>query len=495
MDKMAAEHEMNTDDKDFLEHVAMLEEAEIIVDDELKLPISAERTIIKVECQGKKSFDVPVFQIFVPRRYNVAAKYLNDRAILETQTLKNMIPFSVSKNDPETFYREMVTHAKFLHEHRCITIQQVPPSDFSTTFPTNCIDDDMKKTLHHVLLNNKMIDRVHVHKDKTSVIIAVNSKNVKSVEEWLDEKLPDYPYGPTRDTRPTSNASIGSSSNRTGKYSKIFGQAKENDSSTECSFDPSTIASTTSPRYKNNAWSNGPPMNVSFNRRQRNRVSLNLENDDDKNKTEDNHLEDGTDKIRDGDSYRGYGDTFSRTSNNSNTDSIKTEVSAMVEKALAAERATLAAKFEALERQQQEFNNKVKEWDQKMMTLKNDIVDSTVKGTVTLLSGTMSPFATKEDNIKLQEQTNKEIHSAVNSTNNEIASLKDGISALLQRTNHLFASIHDPDETSPPRKTRHLPSTTNQQQEDDHLDPNNPKRLFTEEADTDMITMDSVGGE
>lgn len=69
MDKLAAEHEMNKDDEEFLEHVGMLEEAEIIVNNELRLPISAERTIIKVECQGKKSFEAPVFQIFVPRRF------------------------------------------------------------------------------------------------------------------------------------------------------------------------------------------------------------------------------------------------------------------------------------------------------------------------------------------------------------------------------------------------------------------------------------------
>ena len=200
MDKLAAEHEMNNDDEDFLNHIKMLEEAEIIVNDKLKLPISAERTILKVECQGKKPFEVPVFQIFVPRRYNEAAKYLNDRALLDTQTVK-------------------------------------------------------------------------------------------------------------------------------------------------------------------------------------------------------------------------------------------------------------------------------------------------------LLTGTMSPFATKEDNIKLQEQTNKEIHSAVNTTNTEIASLKDGITTLLQRTNHLFASIHDPDETSPPRKTRQIHESQYQPQEQMTDEPHTPTRLFTTEADTDMENMDSVSGD
>ena len=48
MDKLAAEHERNKDDEEFLQHVKMLEEADIIVDDKLKIPISAERTIIRV---------------------------------------------------------------------------------------------------------------------------------------------------------------------------------------------------------------------------------------------------------------------------------------------------------------------------------------------------------------------------------------------------------------------------------------------------------------
>ena len=151
---------------------------------------------------------------------------------------------------------------------------------------------------------------------------------------------------------------------------------------------------------------------------------------------------------------------------------------------MAKEKAALAAKLAEFERQQNEFNEKVKEWDQKLMAMKQDIVDSTVKGTMNLLTSTSTPFATKEDNIKLQEQTNRVIHAAVNTTNTEIASLKDGISALLQRTNHLFATIHDPDESSPPRKTQQTTEIGN-----DHK-PTSPVRLF--EADTAMELLDGV---
>jgi hypothetical protein len=117
--------------------------------------------------------------------------------------------------------------------------------------------------------------------------------------------------------------------------------------------------------------------------------------------------------------------------------------------------------------------------------MKQDIVDSTVKGTMTLLTSTTTPFATKEDNIRLQEQTNRVIHAAVNTTNTEIESLKDGILALLQHTNHLLATIHDPDKTSPPRKSQ---STMEPRKEPD---PTTPVQLFNA-ADTVMETMDGV---
>jgi hypothetical protein len=145
----------------------------------------------------------------------------------------------------------------------------------------------------------------------------------------------------------------------------------------------------------------------------------------------------------------------------------------------------LEAKLLAFKKPQQQFNDKVKEWDQKMMTMKQDIVDSTVKGTMTLLTSTTTPFGTKKDNIRLQEQTNRVIHAAVITTNTEIASLNDGILALLQRTNHLFVTIHDPDKTSLTRKTQ---STMEPRKEPD---PTTPVRLFNA-ADTAMETMDGV---
>ena len=81
IDRMAAEHDTNEDDATFLTNLDKLQAAGLIEDDILQIPISVERNTVKVECPGKKPFDVPVFQVYVPRRYRDAANYLNDRAI------------------------------------------------------------------------------------------------------------------------------------------------------------------------------------------------------------------------------------------------------------------------------------------------------------------------------------------------------------------------------------------------------------------------------
>jgi hypothetical protein len=108
MDRRAAEREMTDDDKVFLEHLQMLDDAQMIVDDVLKILISVERALARVEAPGKKPFEVPVYQVYVPRRCRDAAMYLNDRATLETQTLKTLIPFAVINRD-----RVMVSHVGY----------------------------------------------------------------------------------------------------------------------------------------------------------------------------------------------------------------------------------------------------------------------------------------------------------------------------------------------------------------------------------------------
>jgi hypothetical protein len=119
---------------------------------------------------------------------------------------------------------------------------------------------------------------------------------------------------------------MGANSNHTGKYSKLFGPSKETESATKSSFDPSTIASTISPQNKN-SWNNRPPMNVSFNRRQCNRVSHNVTSDEDDDSNPDDII-DVYKKEYSGNS--GYGKSLRKTSDKSHLESIQSEVSASV---------------------------------------------------------------------------------------------------------------------------------------------------------------------
>ena len=473
MDKMAANHEMNDDDQEFLKNVTQMEEANIIVNDELKIPISAERTIIRVECAGKKPFEAPVFQIFVPRRVKVAANYLNDRALLETATLKNFIPFSIVKNNEEVYYRQMIQHAQYLHENRYVTIKNVPASDFDKV-PEPTEGNSNMKSLHHAITTNKKIIKVHTHPERNEVTVETKSSDIREVEKWFDEVLEQYEYGPTR-TKASSTGSLGQSSKHSDRYLKMY-KSSDIDSTAEESFDPSTITTTYS-RSKNQ-WKDGPPTNVSYNRKQDKRVQMVIDTDEDRSLTKENSS-----------AYSGYGGI----QNNSNYDerSVQTEITTLVEKAIAEQKAILEEKIKAYDETRGQLEERIKELGNQMSSMKKDIVESTVKDTLKLLTGTSTPFATKEDNIKLQEQTSQVIHAAVNTTNNEIASLKDGIATLLQRTNHLFATIHDPEEESPPRKTRHVREG---EQIDENQTPHTPVRLF-ETADTNMQDMDGVGGD
>jgi hypothetical protein len=66
VDGLSAEHNPQENDKMFLDNLERLQEAKVIVNDVLQIPISVERTVLKVECQGKKSFEVTIYQVYFP---------------------------------------------------------------------------------------------------------------------------------------------------------------------------------------------------------------------------------------------------------------------------------------------------------------------------------------------------------------------------------------------------------------------------------------------
>jgi len=459
VDRMAAEHDTNEHDAAFLANLAKLEDAKLVVNDVLQLPISVERNIVKVVCPGKKPFEVPVFQVYVPRCYRDAATYLNDRAILETNALKTLIPFSVAKNDPLAFYPQMVNHAKFLHDHRSLTIKGVTSSEFETVQSVQPIPTLQRTaTLKEALNSNKMIDAIHANFDNKSITISTTYSQFQELMEWVKLVTPVFPYNPVLADGVNRDANSKSENTRgTGKYSKVFAPATDTDSTTDTTFDPSTIASSRTART--NAWTQGPPINVTFDRRPSTRsVSVNPNPSQPRTyaASQGNH-DYGRTTLRDDNSADNSSDESSDATPLTRPSAAPSDIADLVEKALASEREELNKRFDALEKQQQAFNEATQQWEQKLVDMRKQIVDATVSGTISILTGTTSPFATKSDAHQQRMENATEFQNLKESmANNQTALdvLQQHMTIMLRRTEQIFAERYDPSLESPPRKAR-----------------------------------------
>ena len=180
--------------------VIELTQQQTIINGKLLIPISAEKNVIKVKAPGKEMFETPIISIYVPRKYQAAATALNDCSINNQDDL-SLIPFSLSKNQPDQFYYHMTKHAEFLHVHRNIQIVSVSLADyqnFSVPDPLNPLLDHSPKTLAQLLNENPLIHRIYPHSSLNKIQISVlGVDNFPLVGAWLDKILPLFPYGPT----------------------------------------------------------------------------------------------------------------------------------------------------------------------------------------------------------------------------------------------------------------------------------------------------------
>ena len=134
------------------------------------------------------------------------------------------------------------------------------------------------------------------------------------------------------------------------------------------------------------------------------------------------------------------------------------DVGELVAQALADERAKLDCRMAELESKQQAFMESTAKWEQTLSEMRKQIVDATVAGTISVLTGNQSPFSSKADVQQLREDNANEFQSlkeSMISTTNGVTVLQTHMTLLLQRTEQLFAaSAQDPDIQSPPRKAR-----------------------------------------
>jgi hypothetical protein len=110
-----------------------------------------------------------------------------------------------------------------------------------------------------------------------------------------------------------------------------------------------------------------------------------------------------------------------------------------------------------LEQQQQKFGETFKKSEQKLTDMRKQIVDATVTSTISVLTGTSSPFATKDDAQKQRMENATEFQSLkVGMASNQIALdiLQQNMTIMLCWTEQIFEERYDPSTESPPRKAR-----------------------------------------
>jgi hypothetical protein len=261
-------------DTSYDELVTALTQQQIITNGKLMIPITAEKTVVKVKAPGKEMFETPLICIYVPRKYHEAATLLNDFSINNQDDL-SLIPFSLSKNQPDQFYYHMTKHAEFLHVHRNIQIISVTLADYqnlSVPDPSKPLNDQSNQTLAQLLSSNPMIHRIYPHPTLDKIQVSVlGADHFPLVGAWLDTILPLFPYGPTRQLPMHSTASPRSSTPLL--LNKIHPKGKEKYANKFAiptdivpEFDPCSTPSFRSSRKftKKNAWANGPPTELVY---------------------------------------------------------------------------------------------------------------------------------------------------------------------------------------------------------------------------------------
>jgi hypothetical protein len=428
--------------------IAAMTEDGLIRGGKLEIPISVERSFVKVSTPGKNDFDAQILSVYVPRKHNVAATFLNDYLILDKGDL-SIVPFSLSKSDPPQFYQQMKHHAKFLHEHRNIPILAVPTRDY---YAETIELDSAPITLQYLLAGNPNIHRFHYIRAQKKINVSVHAADYAEVCKWLDHHLSKFSYAPHRlharsanSAKPT-NSSTSRVSNTTSKYANAFST-----SSTDSSFDPSTIATG---RTRTNAWNRGPPTELIF---------------EPTDEIEFPPLAQPTTTVPPPTnqftaarpSYYGHGyggnqyqvPTGLPTTGNNSTRTEKT-VEELIASAVAASEAQMNKQFADIAQRQRKLDKEIASLHADISSQASKIVEGTIKA----LSGSSSPFFTKADALELkQQQHDTQIH--IRDIQQTLARFMQHFSLPDNRPPAAPNEAVEADVDSPPRKISRTPST------------------------------------
>ena len=266
---------------DYNDLIAALNTKGLIQNGALQIPITTERSFLKVTSPSKPAFEVNILSVYdVPRKHKDAATLLNDFSINANNDL-SLVPFSLSKANSEQFYHQMCAHAKFLHDHRNICIFSVPKEDYGTiaiAYPATPPEHDNMTppptaTLAEILQGNPHIHRIYPRHDDGKIQLSVLGVDLfYQVCAWIDSILPQFSYNPhwfSSRAIPASHSHTllernGPRGPKKNKYQDKFAIPDTGPPA----FDPTTLVTprsrTRCSNHNGNAWSNGPPIEIYY---------------------------------------------------------------------------------------------------------------------------------------------------------------------------------------------------------------------------------------
>ena len=185
--------------------------------------------------------------VSTPLKYGRLLKALLAIAIA-ARKLNHLIPFALSRDNPEGYYYIVAHQARFIDNHRNIPIMDVPVD-------TRLQPGNRGETLIGLLNGNPSIQRVVYDHIQNKYHVSTTTSKYREIHQWIEEILEEhqFPFGPKVRSMKYANGGNGGTQ---FSYSEIF---KDTISIASTSYTNRTT--TTTPT---NAWKNRPPLAISY---------------------------------------------------------------------------------------------------------------------------------------------------------------------------------------------------------------------------------------
>jgi hypothetical protein len=345
-----------------------------------------------VSAEGKTPFDTQVLYVYVPRRFRNPATLLSDRAILEKDVNPVMLPFSLSKADPDVFYDQMTLHQQFLDTHKNIQIHDVSMAHLNHTEE---VIDGKPSTLRDLLYSNPKITRIYRFEKEAKLNLSVSASEYFGVTKWLDNVLAQFTeyhprrvYGSpvVRFAADTSSVTSDAKSKYSSRFKVTSGTA----------YDPTSSSAIKSRR---NAWVSGPPLELFFEAGK----GTSLQDDDfpPLSGYDGQSVEDSNSAGYSGPGGYGVPSATGKSAKSSITPgtepstTMTLHLEEMVRAAVAATTAKLAEEFKELKAENARIKEDFRTLQETLSTLPNQITDSTTKA----LTGPTSPITDLQQDV------------------------------------------------------------------------------------------------